>query len=100
MIVVVGIPYASLYINDVAHDDSGRRIKTMDSHLSHYLTQASKQSNTLTVLLSDHGNTYGKFVEETQQGRHERYHPLLYLIVPKGAQAILGKLHSVFSAGI
>lgn len=89
-LLAAGVPYASLYINDVAHDEFGRRVRTMDSDLSDYLSQAAQQTNTVTVLVSDHGNTYGTWVEETEQGERERYHPLLYIIVPEGAQASLG----------
>lgn len=78
------------------HDECGRRVKTLDSDLSDHIQHASQLDNTISILFSDHGNTYGQFVQ-TEQGRDESYHPVLYIIAPPGVQKNLGKPSSLSS---
>ena len=78
-------------MSNIPHDDWGTRVQTLDKHLQKALSKVSHQENTVTIILSDHGNAYGRFVEKTLQGREETYHPLLYIILPNGAKANLGE---------
>jgi len=87
-----GIPYTSFYGSNTPHDEDGTRIKTLDVDLANHIEHVTKQTNTLTIIFSDHGNAYGTFPQSHQQGRDETYHPIFYMIVPKGAQLNLGIL--------
>ena len=92
LIVFAGKPYSSFFSCNVPHDEWGLRVKTLDSDLATHLEQVTQhqQSNTLTILLSDHGNAYGEF-PKYEQGRQETYHPVLYMIAPEKVQQILGE---------
>lgn len=91
---VSGIPFSSFYSCNVPHDDWGTRVKTLDVDLSQHIKTVSKQSRTITILVSDHGNAYSQFPRTHQQGRDESYHPVLYVIVPQRAQELLGIITS------
>ncbi|KAK7489890.1 hypothetical protein BaRGS_00018912 [Batillaria attramentaria] len=84
-------PYFSILVTDAGHEGTGRRIQTLDVALKQYLQQAATQDNTLTVLMSDHGNSYGDFLERSTEGRFELFHPFLIMIVPDGVATSLGK---------
>ncbi|XP_067948551.1 uncharacterized protein [Watersipora subatra] len=86
-----GSPYFSFYGCNVPHDEWGTRVKTLDDGLSKLVADSSKLQKTLTILISDHGNSYGQFGQFHQQGRDEVYHPLLYIVIPKGVQQLLGR---------
>ncbi|XP_033127499.1 uncharacterized protein LOC117125187 [Anneissia japonica] len=76
---------------NVAHDDHGRRIQTLDDNLAEYLTIISKLNNTLTIVLSDHGNTYGEYLERSEEASVEMFHPVLFMVVPHGVAKTLGE---------
>ncbi|GFR96222.1 hypothetical protein ElyMa_006292700 [Elysia marginata] len=76
---------------NVAHEDSGRRIQTLDQALASYIESVSRLSNTLTIILSDHGNTYGAFLKNSEEAQIEIYHPAMFFIVPNRVSRILGK---------
>ena len=83
-------PLFSFTMLDVGHEPSGLRIQTLDSALSNFVTAMAADQNTLTVLLSDHGNTYG-FYPRTMEGRLEIYQPHLFMIIPNGVEKLLTK---------
>ena len=63
----------------------------MDIDLESYVTAMAKEMNTLTVVLSDHGNTYTSYASYVLEGRFEMFHPSLFIIVPNRVAALLGK---------
>ncbi|XP_065675089.1 uncharacterized protein LOC136091433 [Hydra vulgaris] len=68
----------------VAHDSGGIRIQTIDKDLSEFVLAMSELNNTLTVIFSDHGNAYTKYVYHEIDGRYEMFHPFMFMIIPKG----------------
>ena len=76
---------------NVAHEDSGRRIQTLDQALASYIDSVSHLSNTLTIVLSDHGNSYGAFMKNSQEAKRELYHPAMFFIIPNRVGRILGE---------
>ena len=80
--------YTSL---NVAHDDKGRRIQSIDYELAEFAVKISKLENTLTVLMADHGNTYTHYTHAVMEGRYEQYHPALFMIVPNKVKKTLGE---------
>ncbi|XP_046355258.2 uncharacterized protein LOC124134461 [Haliotis rufescens] len=91
MMAATSKPYVTFLETNVGHEDTGRRVQTMDDHLAEYLAFAANQRNTLTVVFSDHGNAYGKFLDESPEGRVELYHPALFMIVPTSVAKQLGQ---------
>ena len=88
--VKAGTPFFTFVETNVGHEDTGRRVQTLDRSLRRYLQRAVGQENTLTVLLSDHGNSYGPLLGESMEGRMELFHPLLFLLVPARLAESLG----------
>lgn len=84
-------------MTNVAHEDSGRRVQTLDQSLREYIKFASSLQNTLTILFSDHGNSYGRFMHATQEARVELFHPFMIFIVPENVAWRLGvkAMHSL-----
>ncbi|XP_033127489.1 uncharacterized protein LOC117125184 isoform X2 [Anneissia japonica] len=76
---------------NMAHEDSGRRIQTLDESLAEYLKMVSKLNNTFTIVLSDHGNSYGEYLERSEEGRVEMFHSFLFMVVPPGVSKNLGE---------
>lgn len=87
-------PWFTFLETNVGHEGTGRRIQTIDIFLSRYLAQAARFQNTLTLIMSDHGNSYGEFLEKTTEGRMELFHPHLFMIIPNEVASVLGP-HSV-----
>lgn len=83
-------PFLTFTITDVAHDETGTRVQTLDNSLVKYLKFATKLKNTITILFSDHGSTYGKFMQSSPEAHVETFNPFLFLIVPKNVQDNLG----------
>lgn len=75
---------------NVGHEDTGLRIKTVDQSLADYIQFSSRMNDTLTILFSDHGNTYGSFLDSSLEGRVEMFHPLLMMVLPQNIQKQLG----------
>ena len=73
----------------VGHDETGRRIQTMDQHLAKYVEFAQSLDNTVTIIFADHGNTYGTFPERSFEGKIEMFQPSLFIILPKSVQDLL-----------
>ncbi|XP_076456688.1 uncharacterized protein LOC143290987 [Babylonia areolata] len=88
--VKTGTPFFSFLETNVGHEDSGRRIKTFDRSLQHHLESVLKLKNTVTIIFSDHGNSYGTFIEKSMEGRMELFHPHLFILVPDGVAGTLG----------
>ncbi|KAK4297426.1 hypothetical protein Pmani_030154 [Petrolisthes manimaculis] len=78
------------HVTNVAHDETDIRVQTLDSSLSSYLTFASKLKNTVTIIFSDHGSTYGKFIQASPEAHVEIFNPFLFMIFPKDVQERLG----------
>ena len=51
----------------------------------------SEDTNTLTILLADHGNTYTTYTTLVPEGRFEMFHPSLFVIVPRRVADLLGE---------
>ena len=83
-------PLFSFSMLNVGHEESGLRIQTFDEGLANFVQNLSTDPNTLSIILSDHGNTYGAF-PTTVQGRFEVFQPHLYIIIPNHVQNLLGK---------
>ncbi|XP_022801312.1 uncharacterized protein LOC111339001 [Stylophora pistillata] len=75
---------------NIGHEKSGRRIQSLDSALSNFVNMLASHPNTLSIVLSDHGNTYG-FYPQTMEGRFEVFQPHLFMIIPKRVQNLLGR---------
>ncbi|KAJ8027799.1 hypothetical protein HOLleu_29851 [Holothuria leucospilota] len=78
-----GKPYFQFTELNVGHDEDGLRIKTLDADLSAYIEYLSSLNNTLTIMFSDHGNTYTKFASQTEEGHLEMFHPMMFIIAPR-----------------
>jgi hypothetical protein len=87
----IGIPYFTFTETNVGHEDTGRRIQSYDKSFVRYLQHALTQKNTLTVIFSDHGNSYGPFLGQTEEARMELFHPHLFMLVPEKAATTLGE---------
>ncbi|KAJ8298239.1 hypothetical protein KUTeg_024770 [Tegillarca granosa] len=83
-------PYISFYETNVGHEDTMLRIQHFDESFANYLKFTLSLKNTLTVIFSDHGNTYGSFVQKSDEARIEIFHPLLFMVIPPDIQKYLG----------
>ncbi|KAM4706667.1 uncharacterized protein O3C94_022268 [Discoglossus pictus] len=83
-------PTFTFLILDTGHEDTGIRIKQVDKNLARHVSFLAHQPNTISFILSDHGNMYGRFVQETPESLLEMFHPFLFVIVPDQASKILG----------
>ncbi|KAK1174408.1 hypothetical protein AOXY_G1898 [Acipenser oxyrinchus oxyrinchus] len=84
-------PAFSFLILDTAHEDTGIRLKQLDEDLARHVTFLANQQNTVTFILSDHGNNYGRFVAASRESQVELFHTHLFVIVPDQAAILLGK---------
>ena len=76
---------------NVAHDSGGIRIQTIDEDLSEFVMTMSKFENTLTVIFSDHGNSYTNFVSHEIEGRFEMFHASMFMLIPKAVKDFIGE---------
>ncbi|XP_044133581.1 uncharacterized protein LOC122926269 [Bufo gargarizans] len=83
-------PTFTFMILDTGHEDTGIRIKQMDKELAGHVSFLAHQENTISFILSDHGNTYGQFLSASPEFHVEIFHPSLFVIVPDSASRILG----------
>ena len=86
-----GKPFFHYNEINVAHDDYGRRIQTLDSDLAEYFRFLATQDNMITILFADHGNTYGRYFAKSEEARLEVYHPTLTILASKNVAEILGE---------
>lgn len=84
-------PHATFLITNVAHEDTGRRLQTLDDRLAAYLSFAASLPDTVTLVLSDHGNSYGVYPETSLDGRRETYNPVMLVFVPARVRRQLGR---------
>ncbi|XP_060070217.1 uncharacterized protein LOC132550201 [Ylistrum balloti] len=82
--------FITFFQTNVGHEDTGRRIKTLDKSLASYLKFAATQNDTMTILFSDHGNSYGSFLDKSLEGRVEMFHPFLMMVLPQSVRNKLG----------
>lgn len=75
-------PLFSFFMSSISHEPTGRRLQTIDGALAKYLWFAAQQPNTVTIVLSDHGNSYGDFLAQSSEAQVELYHPVLLTVVP------------------
>lgn len=89
--------FFSFYMSNIAHEPSGRRVQALDLNMAQYLTSLAEMPNILTIITSDHGNSYGEYTQSTFQGRLETFNPVLFLIIPKKLANTYGKdwLHNL-----
>ncbi|CAL1531526.1 unnamed protein product [Lymnaea stagnalis] len=92
-------PFFTFTMTNVGHEDTGRRIQTLDDALAHYLQSAASLQNTLTIVFSDHGNAYGKYIQEINEARIELFHPFMFFIIPSTVANKLG-VNSMRSLGL
>lgn len=85
------LPLLSYISLSVGHDEHGRRIQTLDEALSQYVQRVAQDSNTITLVLADHGNTYTDYTSTTIEGRFEMFHPSLFMIIPNEVAKKIGK---------
>lgn len=83
-------PLFTYTVTDVAHDETGLRVQTLDDSLVRYLRFTTELKNTITILFSDHGSTYGKFIQASPEAHVETFNPFLFLIIPKNIQNSIG----------
>ncbi|KAM5191535.1 uncharacterized protein ACMZJ9_023124 [Mantella aurantiaca] len=84
-------PTFTFMMLDTAHEDTGIRIKQIDEDLARHVSFLAHQENTVSFILSDHGNTYGRFLSVSPESYVEIFHPSLFMIVPDFAFKIIGK---------
>ena len=84
-------PHATFLVTNVAHEDTGRRLQTLDDRLAEYLSFAARLPDTVTLVLADHGNSYGLYPETRLDGRLETYNPILMLLLPAAVGRHLGR---------
>ena len=76
---------------NIAHEETGLFIQNLDEALRDYIKfSTSFLPNTLTIVFSDHGSTYGKFIESTPEAYVEMYNPFMFLIIPEKVGYQLG----------
>ena len=76
-------PLFSYTETNVAHDDVGIRVQTLDEDLVDLIDNVAQTPNTFTIIFADHGNTYTDYQISMLEGRLEMYHPILLGILPK-----------------
>ena len=86
----VARPLFSLTLLNIGHDASGKRIQQLDASLASFIEKLAEEQNTLSIILSDHGNSYGKF-PHSREGRFETFQPHLFAIIPYRIAEVLGK---------
>ena len=83
-------PLFSFLITDVGHEGTGKRIRTLDDSLVRFLSAVTSLEDTIHIIFSDHGNSYGAF-SRTSEGLFETYHPFMFMVIPKKVVAKIGK---------
>ena len=76
---------------NTGHEKSGKRIGKSDPELADFVKHAGRMKDTITILLSDHGPKTTQFARENDRGRYELAHSFLFMIIPDGIRASMGK---------
>ncbi|EDO47581.1 predicted protein [Nematostella vectensis] len=84
------LPLLSYLHLNTGHNDWGTRIRNVDSALARFISTMSRDDGTLSIIMSDHGHTRTPYAR-TSEGMRELYNPFLFMIVPHGVAAALGK---------
>ena len=82
-------PLVSYTHFNTGHEKNGKRMINMDVRLANYFSEMASFPDTLTVILSDHGNTRTPFAH-TKEGSRELFDPFFFMIVPDGVKGKLG----------
>lgn len=83
-------PLLSFTLLNIGHEGTGRRIQQLDNSLASFAQKLAQNPDTFSIILSDHGNSYGNFTR-TVEGRFETFQPHLFLIIPDRIARLLGK---------
>ena len=75
-------PLFSLTSFNLGEEESGCHIQVLDNSLATFVTKMAADKNTMTILLSDHGNTFDMFPVQTMEGQYEQYNPFLFMVLP------------------
>ncbi|XP_078457307.1 uncharacterized protein LOC144722776 [Lampetra planeri] len=88
----LGRPALSFTILDTAHEDTGLRLQGLDADLAeHVRFLAHPDSTTFSLILADHGNTYGRLEESSPaQAWLETFQPAFFAVVPDAVAQELG----------
>ncbi|EDO38892.1 predicted protein [Nematostella vectensis] len=83
-------PLLAYMSSSVGHDHRALRTQTLDPALARYVTEMAN-SDTITVILADHGNTYSEYTISSLEGKFEMFHPVLFIIIPNNVARLLGE---------
>ncbi|EDO38866.1 predicted protein [Nematostella vectensis] len=83
-------PLLAYMSSSVGHDHRALRTQTLDPALARYVTEMAN-SDTITVILADHGNTYSEYTISSLEGKFEMFHPVLFIIIPNIVARLLGE---------
>ncbi|XP_022800581.1 uncharacterized protein LOC111338367 isoform X2 [Stylophora pistillata] len=84
-------PLVSFIHFNTGHEHTGQRIRNTDAHLAKFLINMAEFPNTLTMLVSDHGNKNTQYSYKTEEGKREVYDPIAFMVIPDGVVRNLGK---------
>ncbi len=84
-------PLFTFTLMNVGHEGTAQRIRTFDQSLKRFLGNMDDHGNTVHILFSDHGNTYGDF-SASSVGRFEMFHPFLFMVIPESITMRIGKV--------
>ena len=76
---------------NTGHEKTGKRIGKSDPELAEFVAHSGQLSDTITILLSDHGPKTTQFARENDRGRYELAHSFLFMIIPDEVRTQLGK---------
>ena len=75
-------PLFSFTSISLGKEESGRKIQLLDNSLTTFVTKMAAYRNTITILISGHGNTFDMFPVQTMEGQYEKYNPFLFMVLP------------------
>lgn len=83
-------PLFSLTTLNLGQEESGRHVQMLDKSLASFVKKMAGDKNTVTFLISNHGNTFESFPVQTNEGQYEQYNPFLFMVLPKFVERQLG----------
>ena len=75
-------PLFSMTSLSLGREESGRHVQVLDNSLATFVKKMASDKNTITMLISDHGNTFDMFPVQTMEGQYEQYNPFLFVVLP------------------
>ncbi|XP_028401976.1 uncharacterized protein LOC114524939 [Dendronephthya gigantea] len=66
-------PVFSFTSISLGKEESGRKIQLLDNSLATFVTKMAADKNTITILISGHGNTFDTFPVQTMEGQYEKW---------------------------